>query len=65
MTIMQTASETSLISWSDDGVLEMTLEVASLFSVIFISLPVALGHGVLSASNRNEYKKQKNNVSEE
>jgi hypothetical protein len=28
-------------------------------------LPAALGPGVYSASNRNEYQKQKNNVSEE
>jgi hypothetical protein len=28
-------------------------------------LPAALGPGVYSASNRNEYPKQKNNVSEE
>jgi hypothetical protein len=34
------------------------------FSSCFI-LPAALGPGVYSASNRNEYRKQKNNVSGE
>jgi hypothetical protein len=29
----------------------------------YLILPVALGPGVYSASNRNEYKKHKNNVS--
>jgi hypothetical protein len=37
-------------------------EVNELFSVYLI-LPAALGPGVHSASNRNEYKKQRNNVS--
>jgi hypothetical protein len=32
---------------------------------IYIILPVALGPGAYSASNRNEYKKQENNVSGE
>jgi hypothetical protein len=32
------------------------------FSICLI-LPTALGPGVYSASNRNEYQKQKNNVS--
>jgi hypothetical protein len=32
---------------------------------IYLILPAALGPGVHSASNRNEYQKQKNNVSEE
>jgi hypothetical protein len=35
------------------------------FFSIYLILPAALGPGVLSASNRNEYKKQKNNVSGE
>jgi hypothetical protein len=35
-----------------------------LFS-IYLILPAALGHGVYSASNKNEYQKQKNNVSGE
>jgi hypothetical protein len=30
---------------------------------IYLIFPVALGPGVYSASNRNEYEKQKNNVS--
>jgi hypothetical protein len=30
---------------------------------IYLILPGALGPGVYSASNRNEYQKQKNNVS--
>jgi hypothetical protein len=34
------------------------------FLSIFIILPAALGPGVYSASNRNEYQKQKGNVSE-
>jgi hypothetical protein len=32
---------------------------------IYLILPAALGPGVYSASNINEYEKQKNNVSEE
>jgi hypothetical protein len=32
------------------------------FSSIYLILPAALGPGVHSASNRNEYQKQKNNV---
>jgi hypothetical protein len=39
-------------------------EVNEFFSIYPI-LPVALGPGVYSASNRNEYQKQKNNVSED
>jgi hypothetical protein len=39
-------------------------EVNTFFS-IYIILPVALGPGVYSASNRNENQKQKNNVSGE
>jgi hypothetical protein len=39
-------------------------EVSELFS-IYLILPAALGPGVHSASNRNEYQKQKNNVSGE
>jgi hypothetical protein len=35
------------------------------FFLIYLILPVALGPGVYSASNRNEYQKQKNNVSGE
>jgi hypothetical protein len=34
-------------------------------SVMRLILPAALGPGVYSASNRNEYQKQKNNVSGE
>jgi hypothetical protein len=34
-----------------------------LFSIHLI-LPAAIGPGVYSASNRNEYQKKKNNVSE-
>jgi hypothetical protein len=37
-------------------------EVIEFFSVYLI-LPAALGPGVYSASNKNEYQKQKNNVS--
>jgi hypothetical protein len=36
-------------------------EVNDFFS-IYLILPAALGPGVFSASNRNEYQKQKNNV---
>jgi hypothetical protein len=32
---------------------------------IYLILPAAQGPGVYSASNREEYQKQKNNVSEE
>jgi hypothetical protein len=32
---------------------------------IYLNLPAALGLGVYSASNRNEYQKQKEYVSEE
>jgi hypothetical protein len=32
---------------------------------IYLILPAALGYGVYSVANRNEYQKQKNNVSEE
>jgi hypothetical protein len=39
-------------------------EVIELFS-IYLILPAALGPGVYSASNRNEYRKQKKNVSRE
>jgi hypothetical protein len=39
-------------------------EVNDFFSNYLILL-AALGHGVYSASNRNEYRKQKNNVSGE
>jgi hypothetical protein len=34
-------------------------------SAIYLILPAALGPGVYSASNRNEYQKQKKNVSGE
>jgi hypothetical protein len=37
-------------------------EVNQFFS-IYLILPVTLGPGVYSASHRNEYHKQKNNVS--
>jgi hypothetical protein len=39
-------------------------EVDKLFS-IYLTLPAALGPEVYSASNRNEYQEQKNNVSGE
>jgi hypothetical protein len=35
------------------------------FFSIFLILPAVLDHGVYSVSNRNEYQKQKNNVSGE
>jgi hypothetical protein len=35
------------------------------FFQIYLILSAALGPGVYSASNRNEYQKQKNNVSGE
>jgi hypothetical protein len=35
------------------------------FSSIYLILPAALGPGVSSSSNRNEYQKQNYNVSEE
>jgi hypothetical protein len=36
-----------------------------IFFLIFLILPAALGPEVHSATNRNEYQKQNNNVSEE
>jgi hypothetical protein len=33
------------------------------FSSIYLILPVALGPDIYSATSRNEYQKQKNNVS--
>jgi hypothetical protein len=36
-----------------------------LFLTICLILPVALGHGVYSASNRNEYQRHKNTASGE
>jgi hypothetical protein len=39
-------------------------EAIEIFS-IYVNLPAALGPGVYSASNRNEYQKQKENVSGE
>jgi hypothetical protein len=39
-------------------------EVNEFFSIYLIIL-ASLGNGVFSASNRNEYQKQKNNVSGE
>jgi hypothetical protein len=35
------------------------------FFSIYLILPAALGPGVYSASNRNEYRKQENNISGE
>jgi hypothetical protein len=40
-------------------------EVNEFFFLIYLIFPAALGPGVHSASNRNEYQKQKNNVSGE
>jgi hypothetical protein len=39
------------------------LDEANEFFSIYLILPAALGPGVHSASNRNEYQKQNNNVS--
>jgi hypothetical protein len=41
------------------------ISVSCLIFSIYLILPAALGPGVYSASNRNEYQKQKNNVSGE
>jgi hypothetical protein len=38
-------------------------EVNNFFFSIYLILPAALGPGIYSASDRNEYQKQKNNVS--
>jgi hypothetical protein len=35
------------------------------FFLLYLNLPAALGPGVYSVFNRNEYQKQKNNVSGE
>jgi hypothetical protein len=40
-------------------------EVNDFFFLVYLILPAALVPGVHSASNRNEYQKQKNNVSGE
>jgi hypothetical protein len=40
-----------------------TDELNELFFLIYLILPAAIGLVVHSASNRNEYQKQKNNVS--
>jgi hypothetical protein len=40
-------------------------EVNEFFFSIYLTLPAALGSGVYSASNRNEYQKEKNKVSGE
>jgi hypothetical protein len=40
-------------------------EVTEFFFPIYLLLPAALGPGVYSASNRNEYQKQKEKVSVE
>jgi hypothetical protein len=39
--------------------------ISIISSSIYLILPAALGPGVHSTSNRNQYQKQKNNVSEE
>jgi hypothetical protein len=44
--------------------LETQLSKLIYFSILLI-LPAALGPGIHSASNRNDYQKQKNNVSGE
>jgi hypothetical protein len=49
-------------SWKVTG--SISDEVNEFFS-IYLIIPAALGSGVDSASNRNEYQKQKNNVSGE
>jgi hypothetical protein len=41
------------------------LDKVTEFFSIYLILPAALGPGVHSASNRNEYQKQRNNVSGE
>jgi hypothetical protein len=44
---------------------KIILQQISALRDIYLILPAALGPGVYSAPNRNEYKKQKNNVSGE
>jgi hypothetical protein len=41
------------------------LHVSYMQKKCVLIIPAALGHGVHSASNRNEYQKQENNVSGE
>jgi hypothetical protein len=41
------------------------LDEVNAFFPIYLILPAALSRGVYSASNRNEYQKQANNVSGE
>jgi hypothetical protein len=43
----------------------LRLDEVNEFFLIYLILQAALGPGVHSASNRNEYYKQKNNVSGE
>jgi hypothetical protein len=40
-------------------------QLSHCISSIYLILPAALGPGVYTASNRNEYQKQRNNVSGE
>jgi hypothetical protein len=48
-----------------EGRIFETLDRVNAFFSIHLILPAALGLGVYSAFNRNEYQKQKNNVSGE
>jgi hypothetical protein len=43
----------------------LSLDQVFAFFSIYLILPAALGPGVYSAYNRNEYQKQTNNVSKE
>jgi hypothetical protein len=52
------------LSYKPEGPSSRPDEVNEFFS-IYLILPAALGAGVYSSSNRNEYQKQKNNVSGE
>jgi hypothetical protein len=52
------------LCYKPEGCRIQTPKMNEFFS-IYLILPAALGHRVYSASNRNEYQKQQNNVSGE
>jgi hypothetical protein len=59
-------NNTTVGKWSANDTVRKVMgsrpnEVNEFFS-IYLILPAALGAGVYSASNRNEYQKQENNV---
>jgi hypothetical protein len=53
------------LQWLASYCTEFGFRSLNIFISIYLILPAALGPGVYSASNRNEYQKQKRNVSRE